>query len=101
MASYELSPEAVNDLLKIQDFISTDNPVAAELLIEEFFSAFELLANWPGSGHSRTDLTAKRVLFWPIDSYLIVYHVREDDRLVEIVAVLHSARDIPTVLEDR
>src|SRR5579859_2107069 len=101
MDSYELSPEALEDLLSIQNYISLDSPAAAERLIDQFFLAFENLAKWPGSGHSRADLTSKRVLFWPLDSYLIVYHAREADSMVQIVAVLHSARDLQAVLESR
>lgn len=101
MASYELSPEALEDLLRIQDFISSDNPRAADLVIDELFSAFEHLAQWQHSGHSRPDLTSKQVLFWPADSYLIVYRVRETGTPIQIVAVLHGARDVPAILDDR
>jgi plasmid stabilization system protein ParE len=87
---YELSPEALEDLLKIQDFISLDNPAAAARLIGDFFTTFEQLARWPGSGHSRTDLTLKPALFWPMNSYLIVYHVQEKLDLVQIIAILHQ-----------
>ncbi len=78
-----------------------DSPVAAEQLIEQFFSAFEHLAKWPRSGHSRRDLTSKPVLFWPLSSYLIVYRQHEVASMIQIVAVLHAARDVPTILEDR
>jgi len=32
---YELSPEAVDDLLDIQKFISADSPAAADRMVEE------------------------------------------------------------------
>ncbi len=101
MSPYVLSPEAVEDLLRIQDFISSDNPPAAERLIDEFFTAFEHLAEWPRSGHVRPELTSKDVLFWPIHAYLIVYRIREAEVLIQIVAVLHAARDVPAILEER
>jgi plasmid stabilization system protein ParE len=37
MSQYELSPEAVDDLLNIQEFVSADSPAAADRLVEEFF----------------------------------------------------------------
>jgi len=40
MASYEISPEALDDLSNIQEFVEADNPAAAERLIDEFFRAF-------------------------------------------------------------
>ena len=70
-------------------------------MVEEFFSAFEHLAAWPRSGHSRGDLTERPVLFWPVGSYLIVYHVRDEDKFVQIVAVLLAARDVPAILVNR
>lgn len=101
MHRYELSPESVDDLLNIQEFVSADSPASADRLLEELFSAFEHLAAWPRSGHSRSDLTEKPVLFWPVGSYLIVYRVRNQYRLVQIVAVLLGARDVPAILENR
>jgi len=101
MAFYALSPEALDDLLRIQEFIASDSPRAAEKVIEELFSSFEHLAKWPRSGHLRNDLTGKDVLFWPVGSYLVVYRLRGAESLVQIVAVLLAARDVPGVLEDR
>jgi len=65
------------------------------------FSAFEHLAQWQRSGHSRPDLASKQELFWPADSYLIVYRVREAGTPIQIVAVLHGARDVPAIVDDR
>ncbi|HKM79733.1 MAG TPA: type II toxin-antitoxin system RelE/ParE family toxin [Candidatus Acidoferrum sp.] len=101
MPSLELSPLALEDLLQIQEYIALDDPDAAEQVIEQFFSAFEHLAQWPRSGHIRTDLTPRNVLFWPVGSYLIVYQRNEEKPEVQIVAVLHAARDLPAILTDR
>jgi toxin ParE1/3/4 len=99
MASYELSPEALNDLELIRDFIAIDNANAAERSVDQFFEAFEHLAVWAKSGHVRSDLTSKNVRFWPVASYLIVY--RDHSGGIQIVAVLHGSRDVPNVLEAR
>ena len=101
MPAYELAPEALDDLLNIHEFVAADSPVAAQRLIDGFFAAFEHLASWPRSGHPRTDLTEKPVLFWPVSSYLVVYRIRDKDGLVQIVAVLLGARDVPAVLDSR
>src|SRR5271157_1108687 len=101
MPSYEISPLALDDLLHIQEYIAQDNPSAAEQVIEQFFSAFDHLAQWPRSGHIRADLTPRNVLFWPVGSYLIVYRQNEESREVQIVAVLHAARDLPAILTER
>ena len=99
MPSYELSPEALNDLQLVRDFIALDNTEAAERVIDQFFETFEHLAAWPKTGHVRTDLTSKNVRFWPVGSYLVVYRDHSDG--VQIVAVLHGSRDVPSVLDAR
>jgi plasmid stabilization system protein ParE len=96
MERYILAPEALQDLQDIWDFIAVDNPEAASALQEEFFQTFTDLAIMPGKGHKREDLTDRPVLFFRVRSYLIVYSAGSDP--LQIVAVLHAARDIPTVL---
>ena len=56
------------------------------------------LASMPGKGHRRTDLTDRPVLFWAVYRYLIVY--REVDGGIEVVRVVHSARDVARELDD-
>ena len=99
MRPYQISPEALDDLQLIRDFIAVDSAEAAERVIDQFFEAFEQLAAWAKTGHVRTDLTSKNVRFWPVGSYLIVYRERPD--YVQIVAVLHGSRDVPSVLNAR
>ena len=52
MDAYLLSPEALEDLQSIWDFIASDNVRAADRLLDEFFEAFENLARWPKQGHT-------------------------------------------------
>jgi plasmid stabilization system protein ParE len=94
-----LSPDALQDLQDIWDFVALDNENAADQLEDEFFVAFEKLARQPGMGHTRPDLTERDVRFWPAGSYLIVY--RELSEALQIVSVLHGSRDIPEVLRKR
>lgn len=101
MPSYEISPLALEDLLHIQEYIAQDNHIAAEQVIEQFFSALEHLVQWLRSGHTRTDLSPRNVLFWPVGSYLIVYRQIEETADVQLVAVLHAARDLPAIPMDR
>lgn len=99
MDAYLLSPEALEDLQSIWDFIASDSVSSADRVLDEFFDAFEKLAQWPGQGHTRSDLTHRDVRFWPVGSYLVVY--REAPTPLQIVAVLHGARDIPSVMRNR
>lgn len=98
MSAYTLSPDALQDLQDIWDFIALDNAHAANKLEDEFFEAFENLALHPRMGHSRSDLTERNVRLWP-GSYLIVY--RAIPIALQIVAVLHGARDVTEVIRKR
>lgn len=99
MARYVFAPQVEGDLIAIRDFVANDNPTAALNLMRDFRAAFRLLAQRPALGHARRDLTAEPLLFWPLRGYLIIYRVRLAD--IEVVAVMHGARDIPTVLRRR
>jgi plasmid stabilization system protein ParE len=95
MKRFKLSPEAAQDIREIWAYIAADNIKAARRVRLQIFDACQRVAGNPGIGHSREDLTDKPVLFWPTGSYLIVYAARKP---VEIVRVLHGARDIPSLL---
>jgi antitoxin ParD1/3/4/toxin ParE1/3/4 len=51
-----------------------------------------LLADQPGSGHYRDELMPRDYRFWSVFSYLIVY--RWQMQPIEIVAIVHGARDL-------
>jgi putative addiction module CopG family antidote len=55
-----------------------------------------ILAKNPQIGHHRPDLTDKPLRFWPEGSYLIVYDPAP--RPIEIVRVIHGARDVASTL---
>jgi plasmid stabilization system protein ParE len=50
----------------------------------------------PLSGHRREDLTDQPVRFWSVYSYVIVYD--PDTQPLQIVRILHSARDVRCIL---
>jgi hypothetical protein len=37
------------------------------------------------------------VLFWPVHEYLVIYRVRR--KCIEVVAIVHAARDVPALLD--
>lgn len=99
MSNYILGSDADLDLDDIWEYIARDNIDAADRWIGKLFDAFEALAQTPGMGHKREDLTQHPVLFWPVGSYLVIY--RADRRPIEIVAVTQGSRDIPAFLHRR
>jgi len=61
------------------------------------YDAARQLAENPGIGHTREDLTARPLKFWRVYSYLVVYD--PSSRPLRIIAVLHGARDVKQLLK--
>ena len=57
------------------------------------------LAESPGTGHWRKDLTDQAVKFFPVYSYLIVY--RPDTKPLQVVSILQGRRDVEQILKGR
>ena len=94
---FVLSPQALDDLDQIWLHLMQDSIDAADKVERDLRKAIHLLGEHPEIGHRREDLTDLPVKFWPVYSYLIVYDA--ETRPVEIVRVLHGARDVPRLLE--
>ena len=99
MNEYVLGTGAELDLDEIWEYVAEDNIDAADRWIGKLFDAFDSLAQNPGMGHRRDDLTAYPILFWPVGAYMILYRLQKG--FVEIVAVTQGARDIPSFLHQR
>ena len=92
-----LSSLAADDLDQILAYVlEHSGPVRAQHVADRLEDAFLKLADRPGMGHTRADLTAEPVRFWPVWSYLIVYQL--DSHPLAVVRVLHGARDLPVLL---
>jgi toxin ParE1/3/4 len=96
---YRLNSDAEGDVEAIIEHIAESSVDAALRVYNALEEAFELLAENPGIGHRREDLTARPVKFWSVFSYIVIY--RPEKRPIEVLAVLHGARDIPRVLGER
>jgi len=97
--SYSVTLVAQSEIEEIITSIWQENPGAAEQVEERLFQAFDLLAENPRLGHQRQDLTDRPVLFWPVrrTPYAVIY--RADSPIV-ILRVIHSHRDIASLLTD-
>lgn len=93
---YFITQPAEQDLVDIWDYIACDNEDAADKLIEKFFDVFIKLTENPYIGHKRKDLTNKKVLFWCLKHYLIVYKVNTSN--LDILRVLSSYRNIASII---
>jgi plasmid stabilization system protein ParE len=96
MSRFIFAPAARQDLREIQSFIARESVAGARRVMAEIHTACARLAENPHLGHRREDLTDQPVLFWPVRAYFIIY--QPETTPLEIVRVLHGARDIPNLL---
>ncbi len=99
MSKYVLGVAAEQDLNEIWEYIAEDSIDAADRWLAKLFDACQSLAQSPGMGHKREDLTDLPILFWPVGAYLILYRVQRE--WIEVVAVTQGARDIPVFVSRR
>ena len=87
---------AREDLLSIWSYIAADNPAAADRVLDAIDRRCALLADDPALGPARPDI-APQLRYSPVGSYLIFY--RQVAEGVEIVRVLHGARNLHAIFE--
>ena len=98
MGRFAVTPAAKADLLEIAKYIRERGSLdAAKRVGGELRRAMRNLADMPGMGHARNDLADESLRFWSVYSYLILF--RPDTRPLQVIRVLHGARDVETILE--
>jgi plasmid stabilization system protein ParE len=71
----------------------------ADRIVTELFKGFYELADIPNSGHRRADLTSRKVLFYRVFSYLVIYQPGSNP--LQILGVLHGKRNVARILRQR
>lgn len=95
---YILSPEARRDIEQIRDYyVEEAGAQVARHVLGQITKALRFLAETPGAGHRREDLTDEDVRFWSVLSYLIAYDPAM--RPIGIARVLHAARDLEALFQ--
>lgn len=94
---HRLAPEAAAELDDIWYYVATESGSMerADRWVEAITDRFYLLSAHPRMGRRRDDLRPGLRGF-SVNDYVILYRIEGDDVL--IVHVLHSRRDIPTLL---
>ncbi len=85
------STDAQADLREIWDYIAQDSPLQADRLLLRFRSKLEYLAKWKTIGRPRPEL-AMSCRSYPCGKYC--FYFRPMKAGIEVIRVLHSARDI-------
>ena len=97
MNSISLTPQAVQDLDDIWDYIAEDSPDRATAFLQSIEEKILNLAETPHIGRARPELLSLLRSF-PIGKYVIFY--QPIDNGIEVVRVLHGSRDINDILFD-
>jgi toxin ParE1/3/4 len=96
VSQIRISPRASSDLIEIWSYIADDSVANADAFIDRLYKTIQVLANQSGAGRRREEL-APGILSFPFGRYIIFY--RTSQGAIEIVRVLHGARDIQTIFE--
>ncbi len=96
MSQLRISPRASSDLIEIWIYIADDSVANADAFIDKLYQAIQALGRQPGSGRHREEL-APGIQSFPFGRYIIFYRAVTSG--IEIVRVLHGARDIENIFE--
>ena len=97
MSRFRITPAALADLTDIRDYLrGTAGPDVAARVLSDLYDAMVNVASRPDLGHARPDLTTEPLLFFLVFRYLVIY--RTDRPILEVVRVLHSARNVAAIV---
>lgn len=96
MKQFRVSATARTDLDDIWFYIAQDDVTAADKFIQAVISKFLKLAEWPEIGRQREELSP-RLRSLAVGRCVIFYRPMESG--IEVVRVLHGARDLPPLFE--
>ena len=91
-------PLAETDLIDIWLFITEDSVINADAYLRRIEQLFRVLADQPLMGQNRNEI-ADSIKSFPIESHVIFYYALDDG--IDIVRVLHGARDIEAVFYNK
>ena len=86
---------AVQDLRNICDFISRDDPVAAQRMGEELIKQAEAMSLFPQSDRVVPEKKNPLIRETIVGSYRIIYQLDEANKVIALARIWHSARGTP------
>ena len=105
MNQYRTRPRAEQDLIEHFAYIARDKVAPADRFLKVAEESFTRLVEMPGLGRAweSPDPKLQGIHVYPLPSpyrsYLVFYRVSADGD-IEILSVLHAARDIGALIED-
>lgn len=100
MSQFVLAPAARSDILNIWNYYAAEfeDVELADRIRDEIFEGIRAAARKPGIGHLRRDLSEEPLRFWRVRKFLIIY--RSQTKPIQVVRVLHGARDVQAMLAE-
>jgi len=97
--AYEInwSPEAIEDLHSIADYIAKDSRVYAQSVVAKIFDVSRSLASQPLIGRIVPEIGVAEIRERFVYSYRLIYRI--GDNKILIVAVIHGKRLIDNILD--
>lgn len=92
-------PLFVEDLYTTWAFIASDNEPAANRLVSELEDRYRMLAEHPHLGSRRFKRYPSLRIF-PFQRYLIIYQPLDTGNGIELIRLLHAARDYRRFFDD-
>ena len=91
------SPEAIEDIESIAEYIQRDSLFYAKAVVNKIFQSIEKLKEFPKIGRIVPELEKEDIRELIIYSYRLVYQIKESQIL--IAAVIHGKRQFENVIE--
>ena len=91
-----IAPEARQDLRAIRDYIAKDDRNAAERFVMRLRDMARMLAGAPGIGRARPEI-GTGIRSFVVNRYVLFYRPLTGAFGIELVRVLHGARDVDAV----
>lgn len=96
--SLRKTEKAIDDLADIHAYIAMDNPAAADAVVLGLLSAFDRTMEFPEIGRAADEiLPGLRIL--TRGSYLLLYRLDQQAQSIDLVRVVHGARDWPHLFD--
>ena len=94
---YRLSRTAEDDLEEILAYILGQSGSDRAVHVHgRFVQAFEHLAEMPGSGWKRGEITGERVRWWRVFNWIVLYEWKSSP--ITILRIVHSAQALERIL---
>ena len=94
MSNITYSRLADRDLDEIWDYVAQDSVFQADRLLLHFRAKLEYIAKWNSIGRPRPELS-KNCRSYPFGNFC--FYFRPTDSGIEVLRILHSARDLEQI----